>query len=37
MENSNIDINSINEIIEKESAFLDPLNREINKVIIGHV
>ncbi|MAO33094.1 MAG: ATPase [Crocinitomicaceae bacterium] len=35
MENSNIDINSINEIIEKESAFLDPLNREINKVIIG--
>ena len=35
MENSNIDINSVNEIIEKESAFLDPLNREINKVIIG--
>ena len=30
-----INIKEINEIIEKESAFLDPLNREINKVIIG--
>jgi len=35
MENTNIDINSINEIIEKESAFVDILTREMNKVIVG--
>ena len=35
MENTKIDINSINEIIEKESAFLDLLTREMNKVIVG--
>jgi MoxR-like ATPase len=35
MENTNIDINSINEIIEKESAFVDLLTREMNKVIVG--
>ncbi|MAH81907.1 MAG: ATPase, partial [Flavobacteriaceae bacterium] len=35
MENNNIDINSINETIEKESAFVDLLTREINKVIVG--
>ena len=33
--NSNIDIKAINEKIEKESAFLDLLTLEINKVIIG--
>jgi MoxR-like ATPase len=35
MENTNIDINSINEIIEKESAFVDLLTMEMNKVIVG--
>jgi MoxR-like ATPase len=35
MENTNIDINSINEIIEKESAFLDLLTGEMTKVIVG--
>ena len=35
MENTNIDINSINETIEKESAFVDLLTREMNKVIVG--
>ena len=35
MENNNIDINSINETIEKESAFVDLLTSEINKVIVG--
>jgi len=33
--NKNIDIRSINEKIEKESAFVDLLTLEINKVIIG--
>ena len=35
MENTNIDINSINEIIQKESAFVDLLTMEMNKVIVG--
>ena len=35
MENNNMDINSINEIIEKESAFVDILTLEMNKVIVG--
>ena len=35
MDNTNMDINSINEIIEKESAFVDLLTMEMNKVIIG--
>ena len=35
MENTNIDINSINEIIERESAFVDLLTMEMNKVIVG--
>jgi MoxR-like ATPase len=35
MENTNIDINSINEIIEKESAFVDLLTGEMTKVIVG--
>ena len=35
MENNDIDINSINETIEKESAFVDLLTSEINKVIVG--
>ena len=30
-----IDIKEINEIIEKESAFIDLLLLEINKVIVG--
>ena len=33
--NKNIDIKAINEKIEKESAFLDLLTIEINKVIVG--
>lgn len=33
--NKNIDISSINEKIEKESAFIDLLTIEINKVIVG--
>ena len=38
MENSNnemIDIKAINEKIEKESAFVDLLTFEMNKVIVG--
>ncbi|MGA8854903.1 MAG: ATPase, partial [Christiangramia sp.] len=36
MENdSSVDIASINEKIEKESAFVDLLTREMNKVIVG--
>ena len=31
----NIDISKINELIEKESGFIDLLNMEIQKVIIG--
>ena len=31
--NQMADIKVINDKIEKESAFLDPLNREINKVL----
>jgi len=34
-ETPNIDIKSINEKIEKESAFVDLLTREMNKVIVG--
>ena len=34
-ETSTIDIKSINEKIEKESAFVDLLTREMNKVIVG--
>ena len=33
--NKNVNIKSINEKIEKESAFVDLLTMEINKVIIG--
>lgn len=33
--NANIDISAINEQIQQESAFIDLLNSEINKVIIG--
>jgi MoxR-like ATPase len=33
--NKEIDIKEINEIIEKESAFIDILLLEINKVIVG--
>ena len=33
--NKNLDIKAINEKIEKESAFLDLLTMEINKVIVG--
>jgi MoxR-like ATPase len=33
--NTNIDISAINEKIEKESAFIDLLTLEINKVIVG--
>ena len=33
--NKEIDIKEINEIIEKESAFIDLLLIEINKVIVG--
>jgi MoxR-like ATPase len=34
-ENSTIDVSVINEKIEKESAFIDLLTQEINKVIVG--
>ena len=34
-ENVTIDISAINEKIEKESAFVDLLTREVNKVIVG--
>ena len=30
-----VDINAINQLIEKESSFIDLLNLEIKKVIIG--
>ncbi len=33
--NTNVDINAINEKIAEESAFVDLLTREINKVIVG--
>jgi MoxR-like ATPase len=33
--NTNVDISAINEKIEKESAFVDLLSLEINKVIVG--
>jgi MoxR-like ATPase len=32
---NNVDISKINELIEKESGFIDLLNMEIKKVIIG--
>ena len=35
MMNKTVDIKAINEKIEKESAFVDLLTMEINKVIIG--
>tara|TARA_Y100000996_G_scaffold405952_1_gene381733 strand:- start:460 stop:1458 length:999 start_codon:yes stop_codon:yes gene_type:complete len=35
MEKNQLDINSINDIIQKESAFVDLLSREMNKVIVG--
>ena len=35
MEKKQLDINSINDIIQKESAFVDLLSREMNKVIVG--
>ena len=36
MKNSgDVDIKLINEKIEKESAFLEPLSNEINKIIVG--
>lgn len=34
-DNSTVDISAINEKIEKESAFIDLLTNEINKVIVG--
>ena len=34
-ETSTIDIKAINEKIEKESAFVDLLTMEMNKVIVG--
>jgi len=34
-QNSNVDIRAINEKIEKESAFVDLLHLEMNKVIVG--
>ena len=34
-EKHTVDINEINEKIEKESAFVDLLTLEINKVIVG--
>ena len=34
-ETNTIDIKSINEKIEKESAFVDLLTLEMNKVIVG--
>ena len=33
--NSTVDIRAINEKIEKESAFVDLLTMEMNKVIVG--
>lgn len=33
--NASVDISSLNEKIERESAFVDLLNHEINKVIVG--
>ena len=33
--NGDVDIKLINEKIEKESAFLEPLSNEINKIIVG--
>ena len=33
--NNNVDISKINALIEKESGFIDLLNMEIGKVIIG--
>ncbi len=35
MQNTSIDIRAINEKIERESAFVDLLNLEMNKVIVG--
>ena len=35
IQNSNVDIRAINEKIEKESAFVELLQLEMNKVIIG--
>jgi MoxR-like ATPase len=35
IQNSSVDIRAINEKIEKESAFVDLLNLEMNKVIVG--
>ena len=35
LQNTNIDIRAINEKIEKESAFIDLLQLEMNKVIVG--
>ncbi|MDG1803461.1 MoxR family ATPase, partial [Flavicella sp.] len=34
-QNTNVDIRAINEKIEKESAFIDLLKSEMNKVIVG--
>ncbi|AKA34865.1 MAG: MoxR family ATPase [Muricauda sp.] len=34
-ENTTVDISAVNEKIEKESAFIDLLRQEINKVIVG--
>ena len=33
--NTSVDIRAINEKIEKESAFVDLVNIEMNKVIVG--
>ena len=35
MENKNVDIKALNEKIQKESAFIDMLMLEVNKVIVG--
>ena len=35
MENKNVDIKALNEKIQKESAFIDLLMLEVNKVIVG--
>jgi MoxR-like ATPase len=35
MESTNTDIRELNERIQRESAFVDLLNLEINKVIVG--
>ena len=35
MEKSNVDIKALNEKMQKESAFIDLLNLEVNKVIVG--